>query len=235
MSKLLLDARDFLPGPVLLLGAPGVGKGTQAKRLMDEFGIPQISTGDLLREHRRLHTPLGMLAEELMSQGKLVPDDLVNQMVAARLTEPDTEHGYILDGFPRTLNQAEWLDTQLVAYLLPVVAVNIVVGKRELLERITGRLICPVCGTIYNIYSNPPKNDKLCDLEGAALVHRTDDTEEVFHERMKAFAQKTSAVIEYYRSHGNRFAEVDGNRPVDEVTQSIRSTLLKLRHHPETV
>ena len=234
MPKPLPNASDFLPGPVLLLGAPGVGKGTQAKRLMDEFAIPQISTGDLLRQHRKDHTPLGMLAEDLMSKGQLVPDDLVNQMVAARLTEPDTEHGYILDGFPRTLNQAEWLDRQLVAYMLPVVAINIVVSEKELLERITGRLSCPVCGTIYNICSKPPRVAGVCDLEGAQLVHRSDDTEAVFHERMKAFEGKTSAVIEYYRSHGNRFSEVDGERPVDEVTASIRSTLLRLRHHPES-
>jgi adenylate kinase len=234
MPKPLPNSNDFLPGPVLLLGAPGVGKGTQAKRLMDEFSVPQISTGDLLREHRKNHTPLGMLADELMSKGQLVPDDLVNQMVAARLTEPDTQHGYILDGFPRTLNQAEWLDRQLVAYLLPVVAVNIVVPERELLERITGRLTCPVCGTIYNVYFEPPKQPGICDREGAKLTQRSDDIEPVFHERMKAFQSKTAAVIEYYRSHGGRFAEVDGNLPVDEVTQSIRATLLRLRHHAES-
>jgi adenylate kinase len=233
MPKPLPNASDFLPGPVLLLGAPGVGKGTQAQRLMTEFGIPQISTGDLLRQHRADHTPLGILADDLMSQGKLVPDDLVNQMVAVRLQDPDTEHGYILDGFPRTLNQAEWLDRQLVAYLLPVVAINIVVDERVLLERITGRLTCPICGTIYNIYSKPPKNDRVCDFDGAALVQRADDTEDVFGERMRSFEQKTSAVIEYYREHGNRFAEVDGDRPIDEVTKSIRATLLRLRHHPE--
>jgi adenylate kinase len=234
MLKPLPNASDFLPGPVLLLGAPGVGKGTQARQLVDEFGIPQISTGDLLREHRKNHTPLGMLADGLMSKGHLVPDDLVNQMVASRLTEADTEHGYILDGFPRTLNQAEWLDRQLVAYMLPVVAVNITVPEKVLLERITGRLTCPVCGTIYNVYSEPPKAAGICDREGAKLEQRKDDTEEVFRERMKAFLGKTSAVIEYYRSHGNRFAEVDGNLPADDVTKAIRSTLLKLRHHPET-
>jgi adenylate kinase len=233
MSKPLPNASDFLPGPVLLLGAPGVGKGTQAQRLMAEFGIPQISTGDLLRQHRKDHTPLGILADALMSQGKLVPDDLVNQMVAARLQDPDTEHGYILDGFPRTLNLAEWLDRQLVAYLLPVVAINIVVDEKVLLERITGRLTCPICGTIYNIYSRPPKHDRICDFDGAALIQRADDTVQVFHERMRSFKQKTSAVIEYYREHGNRFGEVDGDRPIDEVTQSIRETLLRLRHHPE--
>jgi adenylate kinase len=231
--KPLPNASDFLPGPMLLLGAPGVGKGTQAKLLMDEFGIPQISTGDLLREHRKNHTPLGMLADDLMAKGQLVPDDLVNQMVAARLTEPDTEHGYILDGFPRTLNQAEWLDRQLVAYMLPVVAVAISVPEPILLGRITGRLTCPVCGTIYNIHTEPPTLPGICNKEGATLLQRKDDTEAVFYERMKAFEDKTAAVIDYYRSHGNRFAEVDGNQSVDAVTHAIRSTLLKLRHHPE--
>jgi adenylate kinase len=230
----LPNASDFLPGPILLLGAPGVGKGTQAKRLMDEFGIPQISTGDLLREHRKNHTPLGMMADELMAKGLFVPDDLVNKMVAARFTEPDTQHGYILDGFPRTLNQAEWLDSQLVAYMLPVVAVSIAVPEQILLERITGRLTCPVCGAIYNTFSEPPITPGLCNIEGATLTQRKDDTEEVFRERMKAFEDKTAAVIDYYRSHGNRFAEVNGNLPVDEVTKAIRSTLLSLRHHPET-
>ncbi len=234
MTQPLANTKSFLPGPVLLLGAPGVGKGTQAKRLMDEFSIPQISTGDLLREHRRNHTPLGMMADELMSKGLLVPDDLVNQMVATRLTEPDTQRGYILDGFPRTLNQAEWLDGQLANSPLPVVAISIVVPERVLLERITGRLICPVCGTIYNRYSEPPVQPGICDREGAQLVHRADDTEPVFYERMKAFEAKTAAVIEYYRAHDSRFAEVDGNLPVDEVTQSIRATLFRLRHYTES-
>ena len=232
MLKPLPNASDFLPGPVLLLGAPGVGKGTQAKRLVEEFGIPQISTGDLLREHRKDHTPLGMMADELMAKGQFVPDDLVNQMVASRLKEPDTEHGYILDGFPRTLNQAEWLDGQLVAYLLPVVAVSIIVPEQVLLERITGRRISST-GRIYNIYTNPPKVEGICDVDGSALEQRADDTVEVFHERMKAFQQKTAAVIEYYREHGNRFAEVNGDQHIDDVTHDIRSTLLRLRHHPE--
>src|ERR1700722_13258975 len=175
MSSPLPNATDFLPGPVLLLGAPGVGKGTQAKLLMEEFSIPQISTGDLLRANREQRTTLGMVAEEIMAKGQLVPDDLVNEMVSERLALPDTEHGYILDGFPRTLNQAEWLDTKLVAYMLPVVAVSILVDERVLLERITGRRMCPVCGTIYNIYTQPPKNDGVCDAEGAKLEQRADD------------------------------------------------------------
>jgi adenylate kinase len=232
MSKPLPNANDFLPGPVLLLGAPGVGKGTQAKLLMAEFGIPQISTGDLLRKHKAEHTKLGILADELMNKGQLVPDDLVNQMVAERFKQPDTEHGYILDGFPRTINQAEWLDTQLVAYLLPVVAINITVPEKVLLERITGRRISPA-GRIYNIYTNPPKVEGVCDVDGSRLELRKDDTEAVFYQRMKTFEAETAPVIAYYRTHGERFAEVDGNRPMEEVTQGIRAALLRLRHHPD--
>lgn len=232
MTKPLPNASDFLPGPVLLLGAPGVGKGTQAQLMMAEFGIPQISTGDLLRQHRKDMTPLGMLADGLMSQGKFVPDDLVNEMVAERLTQPDTQHGYILDGFPRTLPQAEWLDTKLVAYMLPVVAVCIQVDRDVLLKRITGRRIS-ANGAIYNIYTNPPKVEGICDIDGSPLEQRKDDTEEVFEERMKAFHQKTAAVIEYYRSHGGRFAEVEGDAPVEDVTKAIRKALLTLRHHPD--
>ena len=123
---------------MLLMGAPGVGKGTQAKAIMAAWGIPQISTGDLLRDHRVKGTQLGLAAKQIMDSGKLVPDDLVNQMVADRFAQPDTEHVYILDGYPRTIAQAEWLDTQLVAYLLPVVAINIVVPEKVLLERKDG-------------------------------------------------------------------------------------------------
>lgn len=229
MQNTASNSNEFVPGPVLLLGAPGVGKGTQAKRLMDLFGIPQISTGDLLRQNRKDRTPLGLMAEELMNLGQLVPDDLVNQMVAERFRQPDTTRGYILDGFPRTLGQAEWLDGVLASSSLPVVAINIVVPERVLLERITGRLTCPVCGTIYNIYSNPPKNDRVCDREGAALEQRADDSEPVFYERMKAFEAKTAAVIEYYRHHGGRFTEVDGDRSVDVVTEGILAALQSMR------
>lgn len=223
----------FLPGPVLLLGAPGVGKGTQAQVLMAEFGIPQISTGDLLRAHRARHTKLGLLAEELMSQGQLVPDNLVNEMVADRLTEPDAQRGYILDGFPRTLPQAAWLDTHLASAdsakesTLPVIAVSIVVAYDELLHRITGRRISPA-GRIYNIYSNPPKVEGICDVDGSKLVQRTDDSEEVFAERMKTFEALTAPVIQHYRVSG-RFEEVDGNQPVEQVTADITAALKRLR------
>jgi adenylate kinase len=223
----------FLPGPVLLLGAPGVGKGTQAQLLMAEFGIPQISTGDLFRGHRAQHTKLGMLAEELMSQGQLVPDDLVNEMVADRLTQPDTQRGYILDGFPRTLPQATWLDAHLEQFgnALPVVAISITVDYDELLHRITGRRTCPVCKSIYNIFSNPPKVAGICDNEGATLVQRTDDSEEVFIERMKTFDLQTAPVVEHYRTQG-RFEEIDGHHSVEQVAVSITAALKRLRKEP---
>ena len=186
------------PGPILLLGAPGVGKGTQAK--------------------------------ELMGRGELVPDSLVDEMVAARLKEPDTAKGYILDGFPRTLGQANWLDGRLAAEgnALPVIAVSIQVDYNQLLRRITGRRNCPVCATIYNIFMNPPKRDGFCDVEGAALVQRADDTENVFKERMRAYAGLTAPVVEHYRQLG-RFAEVNGDRPIQVIAAGIVDAVERLR------
>ena len=219
-----------VPGPILLMGAPGAGKGTQAKELMKLWGIPQISTGDLLRANVTRGTALGKVAKELMGRGELVPDSLVEEMVAVRLMEPDTVNGYILDGFPRTLGQADWLDGRLTAQALglPVVAVSIQVDYNQLLRRITGRRICPVCQTIYNIYVNPPKRDGVCNVEGAALVQRADDTEEVFKERMRAYEALTAPVVEHYRALG-RFAEVDGDRPIREIAAGIVAAVERLR------
>src|SRR5579863_523466 len=223
---------NIIPGPILLLGAPGVGKGTQAKELVKLWGIPQISTGDLLRANVSQGTPLGKIARETMDRGELVPDSLVNQMVAARLQEPDTIKGYILDGFPRTLPQAGWLDGRLAAQALslPLVAVSIHVDYNQLLRRITGRRICPVCQTIYNVYSHPPKADEMCDIEGAVLARRADDTEQAFGERMRAYDALTTPVIEHYRELG-RFAEVDGDRPILEVAAGIVDVVERLRAH----
>ncbi len=218
------------PGPILLLGAPGVGKGTQAKQIMKVWGIPQISTGDLLRSNVEKGTELGKRAQALMDRGELVPDDLVNQMVAQRLREPDTAAGYILDGFPRTLGQANWLDAHLSAQpgTLPVVAVSIQVSYNQLLRRITGRRMCPVCKTIYNIYLQPPRVDEVCDKDGTKLVRRSDDTEEVFEERMRAYDSLTSPVVEHYRGLG-RFAEVDGEQEIEAVASGIMAAIAKLR------
>ncbi len=234
------------PGPILLLGAPGVGKGTQAKELVKLWTIPQISTGDLLRANVKNGTELGRMANDIMQRGELVPDSLVNEMVALRLTEPDVNRGFILDGFPRTLVQASWLDERLAtqfsapilarpdslsetpAGCLPVVAVSIQVDYTQLLRRITGRRNCPVCQTIYNIYLQPPQKDGICDVEGAALVQRSDDTEKCFEGRMLTYQSLTAPVVEHYRAL-SRFAEVNGDQPVASVAAGIVSSVERLR------
>ena len=218
------------PGPILLLGAPGVGKGTQSEELVKLWGIPHISTGNLLRAHRDRGTALGKLADELMNQGKLVPDTLVNDMVAERLSEPDTERGFILDGFPRTLPQADWVDAQLAQRpgTLPIVAVSIQVDYNQLLRRISGRRNCPVCQTIYNIYFHPPEQPGVCDIEGATLVQRSDDTEECFAGRLTTYQSLTAPVVEHYRAL-SRFVEVNGDQPVADVAASIISSVERLR------
>jgi adenylate kinase len=207
-----------------------VGKGTQAKELMAQWGIPQISTGDLLRYHRDHGTPLGRQAKQIMEQGRLVPDEMVDQMVAERLKQADTAAGYILDGFPRTLGQAEWLDEHVGAgaQALPVIAVSIQVEYTQLLRRITGRRSCPVCGTIYNIYLQPPKADEKCDVDGTPLVRRSDDTEEVFRERMRTYETQTAPVVEHYRARG-RFEEVNGDQPVEKVAAEVTAAVARLR------
>ena len=223
-------AKKTAPGPILLLGAPGVGKGTQAKELVKLWDIPQISTGDLLRANVAQGTALGVAAKDVMQHGNLVPDSLVNEMVAIRLQQPDTANGYILDGFPRTLPQATWLDDRLGGRpgALPVVAVSLHVDYNQLLRRITGRRNCPVCQRIYNIYSNPPQKAGFCDAEGAALAQRSDDTEEVFAERMHAYAAQTTPVVEHYREQG-RFAEVDGDGQITAIAARIVSAVERLR------
>jgi adenylate kinase len=222
--------KHVIPGPILLLGAPGVGKGTQSEELVRLWGIPHISTGNLLRAHRDRGTALGKLANELMNQGKLVPDSLVNDMVRERLAEPDTGRGFILDGFPRTLAQADWVDSQLAQKpgALPVVAVSIQVDYNQLLRRISGRRNCPVCQTIYNIYFHPPKVDGVCDLEGATLVQRSDDTETCFAGRLTTYESLTAPVVEHYRAL-SRFVEVNGDQPVEQVAASIISSVERLR------
>jgi adenylate kinase len=222
--------KHVIPGPILLLGAPGVGKGTQSEELVKLWGIPHISTGNLLRAHRDRGTALGKLANELMNQGNLVPDTLVNDMVAERLADPDTERGFILDGFPRTLAQADWVDSQLAQKpgALPVVAVSIQVDYNHLLRRISGRRNCPVCQTIYNIYLHPPRVEGVCDLEGAALVQRSDDTETCFAGRLTTYESLTAPVVEHYRAL-SRFVEVNGDQPVEQVAASIISSVERLR------
>src|ERR1043165_7251598 len=186
---------DPTVGPIILLGAPGAGKGTQAKVIVQRYNIPQISSGDLLRDHVSRQTELGKQAKAVMDSGELVFDELVNNMVAERLSRSDTASGFILDGYPRTPVQAQWLDEFLTKKRLenqgdrklsPVV-INIVVGYNQLLRRLTGRRSCPTCGRIYNVYFQPPRVADLCDVDGAKLVTRRDDCEEAISERLKEY------------------------------------------------
>jgi len=215
-------------GPIVLIGPPGAGKGTQAKRIAEQYGIPQISTGDLLRAHVKNATVLGQLAKDIMARGELVPDELLYDMVAERLREADCERGFILDGFPRTPAQAGWLDAFLEheffenskrGKCLPIV-IRIDVDYNELLLRLTGRRTCPVCGRIYNVHLQPPRVDELCDVDASRLVIRNDDREEVIRERLLAYEQQTRPVAEYYERKG-RLVSVDGGLPVDEVSEQI--------------
>jgi adenylate kinase len=211
---------------LVLVGPPGAGKGTQARQIVDRYGIPQISTGDLLRENVKKGTELGQKAKAVMDSGKLVSDELVNEMVAERLARPDCARGFILDGFPRTVGQAEWLDGYLSARgsKLPLRVIRIAVDYDRLFKRLTGRRTCPVCGSIYNIYTNAPRLPETCDKEGAKLTFRKDDSEEAIGTRLKAYEKDTLPLVGYYRQRGI-LTDVDGDAPADEVTRSLFAAL----------
>jgi adenylate kinase len=213
-------------GPVVMLGPPGAGKGTQAKKMAEHYGIPQISTGDLLREHVRRGTELGTKAKAIMERGELVPDELLYGMVADRLREPDCRPGFILDGFPRTAAQAGWLDAFLEKELFdksekcPPVVIQLNVDYTQLLLRLTGRRSCPTCGTIYNIHFQPPRVNELCDLDGSKLVQRNDDRQEVIAGRLAAYEAQTKPLAEYYQARG-RLVGVNADRDVEEIMAEI--------------
>ena len=224
-------------GPVVLLGPPGAGKGTQAKRIMERYDIPQVSTGDLLRENAAQGTDLGLAAKAVMARGELVSDDLVCGMVRERLSRPDCKRGYILDGFPRTAAQAGWLDALLDDKLFdnsrPTRAWPIVicldVDYNQLLLRLTGRRSCPTCGRIYNVHFQPPRVDEICDLaHGTKLVTRNDDRLEVIQPRLAAYQEQTRPVIEYYQRTG-RLISVNGDRPMADIAEQIFRVLEE--HH----
>lgn len=218
-------------GPVILLGPPGAGKGTQAKRIAQRYGIPQISTGDILRENVKRGTELGVKAKAIIDCGDLVPDELVCDMVALRLRDADCEHGFILDGFPRTAKQAGWLDAffeheffdSLHPKCLPIV-IRMDVDYNQLIRRLTGRRTCSANGHIFNVYSQPPRVEGICDIDGSPLILRNDDREEVISERLKAFETQTKPVVDYYQQRG-RLEVVNGDLPVDEVTEEVFRTI----------
>jgi adenylate kinase len=228
-STINTAAHVIAVGPVILLGAPGAGKGTQAKLIAARYGIPQISTGDILRDNVARSTDLGKKADPIMKSGGYVPDELVLPMVEDRLGQPDCERGFILDGFPRTVGQAEWLDQYLgsrsfAGRTMAPVVVNIKVGYTQLLQRLTGRRSCPVDGRIYNIYFQPPQKEGVCDSCGSALVHRKDDQEEVIDKRLREYEAQTLPLVDYYRRQG-RLREVNGELGPEEVTAKMFSLI----------
>ncbi|HEY6444772.1 MAG TPA: adenylate kinase [Candidatus Acidoferrales bacterium] len=189
--------------PLIFLGPPGAGKGTQSKRIAQRYGVPHLSTGDMLRDAISRGTPLGQVVRPIMERGDLVPDDLVMRMVEERLSQPDSAKGFVFDGFPRTLPQAQQLDGILErkGFGKPIV-IDFRVDDDELLRRLSGRWTCSVGGEIYNIYHAPPKVKGVCDADGGVLVQRPDDRPEVVKERLAAYERQTKPLADYYRRQG---------------------------------
>jgi adenylate kinase len=214
---------------IILFGSPGSGKGTQAKYLVEWLHIPQISTGDMLREHIRSGDAIGKAIVERMRAGSLVSDELVNQLVFERIPQPDAEHGFILDGYPRTPAQAEEMMRLLAAAGAREVVIHLVVDYNIIISRITGRRVCPKCGTLYNAISRPPKTEGVCDLDGTKLVVRDDDREDVVRERLAQYERQTQPLIEFFRATSDRMIEVDASDAAPEVVFGrIRSQLKDL-------
>jgi adenylate kinase len=210
---------------VIFLGPPGAGKGTQAKQIAESYSVPHLSTGDMFREHVSRGTPLGLRAKPIMERGELVPDDLVLSMVEDRISRPDTADGFILDGFPRTVPQAEKLDEILRRrFKTEPLVVHFVVDKNQLMRRLTGRRVCGIGGEIYNIYDHPPKVPGRCDRDGGELTQRPDDREEVIAERLAAYERQTRPLVDYYRQQGV-LKDVDGMAAPEAVTKNVLGLL----------
>jgi len=201
---------------VVLFGSPGSGKGTQANLLKNCLHVPHISTGDMLREHIRHGNSLGVRVAATISAGSLVRDDVVNHLVEERLAEPDAEAGFILDGYPRTREQAEtliaWLDSRGIRELV----IHLIVDYNVIVTRLTGRRVCPRCGTLYNIVSNPPRVEGVCDLDGSVLEIRDDDRESVIRQRLEQYETQSRPLIEFFREKGRRLIELDASDQTPE-------------------
>lgn len=206
---------------IVMLGPPGAGKGTQAKFLSQEFSIPHISTGDMLREEIAAGSPLGKKVEEIIKSGKLVEDKLMIDIIRERLSRKDVEKGFILDGFPRTLSQAEALDELLKSMEKAIeYSVYVEVPENVVVERLSARRVCPKCGRIYNMISNPPKHDETCDVCGVKLITRDDDKPETVKKRYEVYMEQTTPVIDYYRKRNILFT-VDGTLNVEKVKEML--------------
>jgi adenylate kinase len=210
---------------LVLLGAPGAGKGTQAKKLIDKYGIPQISTGDILRASVAAGTPLGKEAKSYMDKGELVPDSVVIGLVKERLGQDDCEKGYILDGFPRNTAQAEALDGVLTAMKSPLtVALSVDVDKNDLMKRLTGRRTCKGCQQMFNVHFTPPKKEGVCDKCGGELYQRDDDKEATIRNRLEVYEKQTAPLIDYYGKKGI-LKSVEGVGSIEEIFKKVLAAL----------
>lgn len=210
---------------ILFMGPPGAGKGTQAEKIVTDFQIPHISTGDAFRAAMSQGTPLGIEAKSYVDKGLLVPDEITNGIVRDRLAQPDCDKGFLLDGFPRTIAQAQALDGMLADLDKKIdVVFNLVVDRGLLLARLTGRRICKSCGATYHVIFNPPKQEGICDKCSGELYQRSDDTEEKVGTRLDEYSNKTAPLLDYYRNKGI-LHEVNGEQDIHQVTAEISSIL----------
>jgi len=210
---------------VILLGPPGAGKGTQAQRIAQRYHLPHLSTGDMFRDHIRRETELGRKARPLLERGELVPDEIVLGMVEDRIAQPDCANGFVFDGFPRTLRQADDLERICREHHLGcTIVVHMIVKPELLMRRLTGRRICKAGGHIYNVHERPPKREGICDIDGSELIHRPDDSEAVIGERLSAYERQTKPLVEYYTVQG-LLSSVDAMADADTVTESIAKIL----------
>lgn len=210
---------------IVLIGAPGAGKGTQARLLEERRGIPQISTGDMFREMKTQDTPLAREVQEIMASGKLISDELTYKIVRERTSKPDTAGTYVLDGYPRTAIQAEQLEELAKEQGKEIQAIEVDVPKDELMKRLTGRRSCPVCGEIYNVYSKPPKVDGFCDEHpDAELLHRADDDEEKVKVRLETYEELTKPLLNYYQKSG-RLKKIDGTGHLEDIYSGLEKLL----------
>ena len=205
----------------ILLGPPGAGKGTQAVKIVEKYGVPHISTGDIFRENIKNGTELGKKAQEYMNKGELVPDDLVIDLATSRLLEPDCANGFLLDGFPRTVYQAEKLYEFLAAHDSKIdVVLDIAVEKEELITRLTGRRVCKTCGASFHVVSVPPKQEGICDFCGGELIQRADDNLETVTNRIEVYEAQTMPLVDYYENAGN-IAHINGAASLEDVFGDI--------------
>jgi adenylate kinase len=210
---------------LILFGAPGVGKGTQAKLISKEFSVPQISTGDMLREAVKEKSALGLTASKIMTEGKLVPDDIILELIKTRISKKDCKNGFILDGFPRTLDQAESLDKLMLKLNLPPFkCIEITVSDNEIIKRLMNRRICENCGKDYNLVNNPPPASKTCNNCAGKIIQRKDDNEETIKSRLNVYGEQTAPIKDHYFKKGD-FYSVDGSQPVPKVQEKIISFL----------